>query len=448
MFKLFKRNKQTDETRAMSVAGNFFSFLNSDSPSNYLSIGTVYACIRMISDSVSMTPVKVYSKGKDGRDEMEDSPLHKLLANPQLNTTNFQWMNVMLGQLVGWGNGYSVIEFDGITPKGLIFIPSRNVSIYETYQPEEPYYYRVTLINGKQLKVFPDQMIHFRNITLDGYTGLSPIGLHNSTFDRGFYEGEFATNFMRNGGSMSGIITTEKRLKKEQIDQLKKDFSTAYGGSSNAGKTPVLGDGMKYEQLKPISPADADYVRSKELTKAEIMEIFKVPPPLLGVIDATYNNTEQLALIYQRYTLSPIYTMIEQEMSLKLIPESQRGKTFMQFEIDALLNATAKDKSDVITNLTQKGVITVNEARKKYNLKDIDGMDDIILPLNSAPTDLHREVLTPKEEVVPASAAPEPMKTDDAPGKDDDKLEELQRSFHRLSSELGRLKKDIGNQKP
>lgn len=394
MFNFLKRNnKSPTEKRAMSVSSVAWGFFSGNRPSNYLSIGTVYACIRMLADSVAMTPLNLYRKDENGRDLLEDNPITKLINNPAANVTSFQWMNTMVGQLAGFGNAYSVIEFNGSMPVSLIYIPTQNVSIQETYNRDVPYFYRVTLNDGSQIDVFPDEMIHFRNITADGHTGLSPIELHSTTFDRGFYEGEFATNFMKNGGSMSGIITTPKKLKPEQVKQLKSDFSTAYGGSENAGKTPVLADDMKYTQLKPISPADADYVRSKELTKAEIMEIFKVPPPLLGVVDATYNNTEQLALIYQRYTLSPIYTMIQQEMSLKLLTYTNR---YFEFEIDVLLNATANDKAEVITRLTEKGVITLNEARAKYNLKAIDGLDEVILPLNLAPMDLHKEVLTPQ----------------------------------------------------
>lgn len=398
MFNLFKKKtKEKTEERNISISSVAWGFFSGNTPSNYLRIGTVYACIRMLADSVAMTPLNLYKKDESGRDLLEENPITKLINNPAPNVTRFQWENTMVGQLEGWGNAYSVIEFSGSIPVSLIYIPTQNVSIQETYNLDIPYFYRVTLANGRQIDVFPDEMIHYRNMTVDGHTGLSPIALHTSTFDRGYYEGEFATNFMKNGGSMSGIITTPKKLKAEQVKQLKKDFSTAYGGAENAGKTPVLADDMKYTQLQPISPADADYVRSKELTKAEIMEIFKVPPPLLGVVDATYNNTEQLALIYQRYTLSPIYTMIQQEMSLKLLTDSNM---YFEFEIDVLLNATANDKAEVITRLTEKGVITLNEARAKYNLKSIDGLDEVILPLNLAPMDLHKEVLTPQPIVV------------------------------------------------
>ncbi len=437
MFGIF-RKKDTDNTefRSMTVANTFWNIIGGSKPTSQLSIGTVYACMRMISDSVAMTPLKVYQKGKDGRDELEDSPLAKLLRNPQPNTTSFQWLNAMIGQYSGWGNAYSVIEYENDIPVSLIFIPASSVSIQVTSIKSEPYYYQITMNDHSTINVFPEDMIHYRNITLDGYTGLSPIGLHASTFDRGFYEGEFATNFMKHSGGMSGIITTEKKLKTDQIDQLKKDFNSAYGGAKNAGKTPVLGDGMKYTQLTPIAPADADYVNSKKLTKAEIMEIFKVPPPLLGVIDATYNNTEQLALIYQRYTLSPIYTMIQQEMTLKLVSPSKQGKVHVEFMSDALLNATAKDKAEVITKLTEKGIYTLNEARAKYNLKSKEGLDDVVLPLNLAPLKLHEKVLTP--DPVPDPAPVTKIKEDDPEDE-----ETLARTIHKMQSDIGRMKKQL-----
>ena len=388
----------------------------------------------MIADSVAMTPVKVFKKTNKGREEQSNA-ISKLLKNPAPNVTFYKWQNTMLGQLIGWGNGYSIIEYVGGVATSLIFIPSEKVQIMETGVTLEPYFYRVTLSNNKQIDVFPDEMLHYVNITTNGRDGLSPIELHVSTFDRSYYESQYATNFMKNGNSMSGIITTEKGLKPDQIKQLKEDFSSAFSGAKNAGKTPVLGDGMKYAQLKPISPADADYINSKKLTKSEIMEIFKVPPPLLGVIDATYNNTEQLALIYQRFTLAPVYTMIQQELTLKLIGANK--DTYIEFVPDALLFATAKDKSDVVTNLVQKGIYTPNEGRAIYNKPDIEGGNEIVLPLNSAPIGLHKEVLTPPPPVEPAKE-PEPIEDGD---------DELRAQIQSFKSELGRIKKQLGNGK-
>lgn len=453
MLNIFKRKApDTAEYRSMTVANTFWNAIGFGKPSDHLSIGTVYACIRMISDSIAMTDLTVYEKGEDGRSELDRHPLTKLLRQPQPNVTFYQWANTMTVQLTGWGNAYSVIERDvNSTPVGLIYIPTSNVTVKETKIQQEPFYYEITMKDGSKLNVFPEDMIHWRNISLDGFTGLSPIGVHASTFDRGYYESEYATNFMKNGNSMSGIIFTDKKLKTEQTEQLKKDFSSAYGGAKNAGKTPVLADGLKYEQLKPISPADADYVNSKKLTKGEIMEIFKVPPPLLGIMDATYNNTEQLALIYQRYTLSPIFIMIQQEMSLKLVSSLKQGRIFLAFTTDALLNATAKDKAEVITNLTQKGIMTPNEARRKYNLKDITGLNEVVLPLQSAPLALHKEVLTPAPAVTP-DPAPAVDDGEDQNNQDNRgvtlKVEKLSKLVHRLQSDLGRVKKDLGNSTP
>lgn len=453
MFKfLRKKDPAPFEYRSMSVGSTFWNIFSGTKVQNHISIGTVYACIRMISDSVAMTPLKVYEKGKDGRDELDNNPVSKVLRNPQPNKTFYQWANAMAGQFTGWGNAYSYIERDtNSDPLSLIYIPTSNVTVRETKINSEPYYYEVTLGDGSKLNVFPEDMIHWRNITLDGFTGLSPIGVHASTFDRGYYESEFVKQFMINGGNMSGIITSEKKLKTDQVEQLKKDFSNAYGGAENAGKIPVLSDGLKYDQLKPISPLDADYVNSKKLTKSEIMEIFKVPPPLLGVIDATYNNTEQLALIYQRYTLSPIYTMIEQEMTLKLVSSIKQGKIYLEFMSDALLNATAKDKAEVITKLTEKGIMTLNEGRRKYNLKDLDGLNQVVLPLNSAPLELHEKVLTP----APAPDLPAPAVEDPAPVTDENQnrgvtqdQEQITKMLHKMQSDIGRIKKQLGNSTP
>jgi len=433
MFNFFKKKT---EINAVSVSSTQWNIFFNKQPSNKLAISSVYSCIRMISDSVAMTNINLYKKTDEGREEQESSNLALLLKKPSKYMTYFKWQNCMMVQLSGWGNSFSVIEYDRTGKQiGLIFIPTDNVSIKKTTSTSEPYYYIVVLSNGNTINVFPDEMIHYTNISLDGVTGLSPINLHANTLERSYNNSTSADNFVKNSAAMSGIITTDKKLKPEQITQLKEDFGSKYGGSENAGKIPVLGDGLNFTQLKPISPQDSEYINSSKLTDNQIMQIFKVPPPLLGVVDATYNNTEQLALIYQRYTLSPIYTMIEQELSLKLLSPVSTKNEYFEFNVDVLLNATAADKAEVITKLTEKGIMTLNEARRKYNLKDEDGLNEVVLPLNSAPLSLHEKVLTP----VPP---PEPVQPMEQIIKQEDEIKTL---VHKLQSDIGRIKKDLGN---
>ena len=111
------------------------------------------------------------------------------------------------------------------------------------------------------------------------------------------------------------------------------------------------------------------------------------------------------------------------------------------------INATASDKAEVITKLTEKGVITLNEARRKYNLKDIDGLNEVILPLNLAPMELHEKVLTPAPIIEPIEATVEST-FHPIPEPKGENEEKIQNQIHKLQSELGRVKKLLGNSTP
>jgi HK97 family phage portal protein len=439
-------NKKT-ETRSIvaSPSGGFFDLeWTLGRKRDSLSLPTAYACIRLLANSVSQTEIRDLSKTANGKEHLSNSRLTKLLRNPAPNVTQFQFFSTMMTSLTGRGNAYAyIVRDDNQSPIELIFIPSESVGVFNTDSIDEPYYYRITLNDNSMLKVWPEDMIHLKNITIDGFNGINPIQEHSLTLDSSGKISEYINSFMGNASQISGVIEGEQKVKQETVTQIRENFGKIYGGASNSGKTAVLGDGFKYKQLKPISPLDADYIKSKQINDNDIMRIYGVPPPMIGQMDATYNNTEQLALIFQRQTLQPIFVSIQQELSLKLIPSRYQGVRMLEFTPNPLKMATARDKAETMALLKREGAITPNEVREEYGLIKIDGLDEITLPLNIAPLGLHKEVLIPVE--------PEPMETEvieEDPQMQPEQSEDETRELHKVKSELGRVKKLLANSKP
>lgn len=134
---------------------------------------------------------------------------------------------------------------------------------------------------------------------------------------------------------------------------------------------------MQYTQMKVISPLDADYVANRKMNKSDVSEIFGVPITMLGDVTATYANAESLALIFQRYTINPLYEMVAQELSTKLIPRHNKSKQKLEFVPETLKLASSKERAETVSLLKNTGIITANESREYYGLPKLKGADEL-----------------------------------------------------------------------
>ncbi len=365
------------EERAVTAASIDSIFSSGYSSSTATNITTAYACIRLLSNTVAMTSLKHFETTIRGEEELKTSRLTALLKSPQNNTTYFQWMQNMTNQLITKGNGFSMIIRENGSPIEFIYVPEESVQIYTTLDILNPYYYFVSAY-GQSWKLAPEDMIHFRNITEDGFTGLDPLTLHQITFDAAASINDYNKTYMDNATNVRGIISTDKKLNAKTVEDLQQAFGRKFGGTANSGKTPILSEGMKYEQLKVISPIDTDYIANRGLNKADIAEIYGVPLAMLGTTDSTYSNAEQHALMYQRYTINPMYEMISQELETKLIPRHSKSKQSFAFVPDNLKLASSKEKAETVSLLKNTGIITPNEGREFYGLPKVPGADELV----------------------------------------------------------------------
>lgn len=438
--KLFTRSKDSTEYRSADSWKSIFGLSTTRvGGQNAYKLVTVYSCIRLLADSVAMTELHLFERGKDdNRKRATTHPLLRILREPQENRTFFNWIQDVVGQLQGFGNAYAVIVRNSdFTVKELIFIPSERVSTVVDNTGE--LVYTLQLPNRKSVTLYSEDILHFRNMSFDGNIGISPISYHSNTLQRSYSEADYSKQYYENATQIGGVVSHPNKLGKEAIDQIKSAFSSAYGGTENAGKTAVLAEGMTYTPFSPISPTDADYIQSKKLTDADIANIFRVPVVLLNSTEAsTYANVENLNLHFQMYSLTPIYRSIIQQMNMKLISPAKRDKLSFEFDPESLLTTTSSQKMEALDKGIKGGFITPNEARRKLNLNLIDGLDDTLIPLNMTPISKYDEVMIDKSD----TSKPK-VNSDDTDKEEESKIDTLERQIAKLSSELGRVKKNL-----
>ena len=79
-----------------------------------IQLSTVYACVRVISETIASLPLGIYETVNDGNEKATDHPLYRLLHDePNSEMTSFVFREVMLAHLLLYGNSYSQIIRSG-----------------------------------------------------------------------------------------------------------------------------------------------------------------------------------------------------------------------------------------------------------------------------------------------------------------------------------------------
>ena len=307
-----------------------------------LQVSVVYACVRILAESIAALPLHVYEYKDGGKERAINHPLYFILHDaPNSEMTSFSFREVLMTHLLLHGNCYSLIvrdkagrvrELCPLSPKRMTLERDDNGLIVYKYTPttgESPHLKKSTLIT------FPRQdILHIPALSLNGLIGISPIAAARNAIGITIATEEFGARFFENDARPSGILKHPGTIKNP--DKLRDSWQTAFSGE-NHGKTAVLEEGVEYETIS-IPPDDAQFLDTRKFQIAEIARIFRVPLHLLNDLDrATFNNITQLSLEFVMYTLTPWLVRLEQSFNRSLFTQSERGRFFVKFSVEGLL---------------------------------------------------------------------------------------------------------------
>ena len=198
--------------------------------------------------------------------------------------------------------------------------------------------YTYTTSEGRMVRLDPTDVLHIPGLGFDGVMGYSPIALEKSAVGLSIAAEEYGSKFFGNGAMPSGVLTHPNTIKDPK--RLRESWNAAYGGSANSGKVAILEESMTFT---PISiPNDAaQFLETRKFQVTEICRIFRVPPHMIGDLErATFSNIESQNISFAVHTIRPWLVRIEQAMNRALFPETEKGRFYVQFNLDGLMRAT------------------------------------------------------------------------------------------------------------
>lgn len=375
------RIRDTPKNRTAGSAYSFFLGQSAAGKSvnerSAMQTSAVYACVRVISESVASLPLHLYRYTDDGgKEKAIDHPLYHLLHDePNTEMTAYSFFEVGLTHLLLWGNFYAQIIRNG---KGEVLglyplMPDR-MSVDRDEKGRLYYEYLVTtddapVNKGSTVILQPEEVLHVPGLSFDGLVGYSPIAMAKNAIGLGIAAEEYGSKFYANGAAPSGVLEHPGTLK--DPSKVRESWTRTFGGSSNASKVAVLEEGMKYTPIS-INPSEAQFLDTRKFQVTEICRIFRVPPHMVADLEkSSFSNIEQQSLEYVTYTLRPWITRLEQSMVRRLLTEEEKKKYFIKFNVDGLLRGDYESRMNGYSIGRQNGWMSANDIRELENLDRI-----------------------------------------------------------------------------
>ena len=384
------RDKPTD---AVSSAPTFYFGTSASgkavNPSSAIQVSAVYACVRVIAETIASLPFHVYETTENGSRKAPEHPLYRLIHDePNKEMTSFILRETMLAHLLLYGNAYCQIirtgrdKIDSLYP----LLPDK-MEVDRDAGGLLTYTY--TTSDGKRWRLDPRDVLHIPGLGFDGVMGYSPIALEKSAIGLGIAAEDYGSKFFSNGARPSGILTHPNTVKDPAA--LRASWNAAYGSSSNASRVAVLEEGMTFVPLS-LPNNEAQFLETRKFQVSEICRIFRVPPHMIGDLDrATFSNIEHQSIDFAVHTIRPWLVRIEQAVNRTLFSEKEKGRFYVQFNLDGLMRGDYKSRMEGYAIARQNGWMSANDIRELENMNamsDEEGGNAYLVNGNMIPVNL------------------------------------------------------------
>ncbi|WP_444942721.1 phage portal protein [Microbulbifer sp. ZKSA006] len=354
-------------------------------------VAAVYACVRILSETVAALPFNLYQKTeKNNREVASKHPLQMLLHDlPNEEMTSMDFRTQLMAALQLRGNAFSEVERDragrvhGVWPI--------NPDKVWVGRSEKTKRLSFEIHDGDVRTLTPQRMWRVAGLSTNGIIGLSPITQAREGIGLSLALEEHGARLFSNGAKPGGVLEVEGGLSDKAYDRLRTSWNNRHQGGANAHRVAILEEKTKWKQIS-MTAEDAQFLESRKYQRSEIASIFGVPPHMIADLEkATFSNIEHQSIQFVVYSLLPWLKRIEQSIFRDLLSPSERREYYAEHSVEGLLRGDSKSRSEFYKNLFNAGAISINDMRRLENMNSIEGGDEHWLQLAMAPITQSRE---------------------------------------------------------
>jgi HK97 family phage portal protein len=340
-----------------------------------MKMAAVYACIRLLSQSVAKLPLHVYNNkgGKKIKDERHAvTQLLETRPNPYMTPFDFKMTMEAHRQL--YGNAYAEIQFgrDGY-PKGLWILNPELTEVVTDDKNHGRVWYTTVLPDGQSVKLKYENVLHIKNIGLTGLKGMSPIAVARETIGSQMASQKYVSKFYKNGTTAKGVLSVPGvTLKPEAKKIVREEWEKMNTGMTNANRIAILDSGITYQDLT-MSQADAQFIETQKLNTTDIARIYNVPPHMIADLEhATFSNIEHQSISFVKNTLQPLLVSWEQALNFQLFTPTEQKNYYCKYNVDSELRGDSKSRAEYYEIMERIGAYNIDEIRDKEDLPALE----------------------------------------------------------------------------
>ena len=356
-----------------------------------LQVATVYRCVQVLGGSVAALPLKYMKKAPSGVfREDEGSRLSRLLAiEPDYAYNSFDFWDQAVRQILLCGNAYIVPVWSLVNlgeVERLILCSPGSVS----YDSTSELYTISDIDNGIGGTFGERDVIHLKNLSLDGKNGLSVLSFARMTMSIAGSGDSETLNRFTNGGNVRGLLTNDTSVRGfgEYRDDELKSSAAQLDERFRAGERIVNLPGQAQFQQLSLSSVDMEFLSTRKFSVREICRFFGVPPSYVFDDGATNYKSAELANVdFLSQTLNPLLTKIEKELLRKLVAPHRYHRFRFEFDRKALYATDLAGRADYQTKTIASGVYTINDWRRYENKPEVPEGDRVLVSANLKPLD-------------------------------------------------------------
>ena len=361
-----------------------------------LKIGAVYACVRLLADTISTLPVDTFYREGGARKPFRPKPLW--VENPDIGTAREDFLQQAMVSLLLDGNVFIRIFLSRTDEViSLVVLDPTRVEVRRNPATREIEYV-IDAGTGKTLRA--DEVLHITELRKPGaLRGISRIEEVKQSLGLASALEEFSARFFGQGSVTQGIIEWPGNLTREQAKDLASGFEEGHKGLKRSHRPGVLFGGARFVKTG-VDPNEAQMLESRQFAVEEIARIFRCPLHLLQVSTPgamSYASVEQNAIQFAQYTLRPIISKFETALS-SLLP----GPAFVKFNLDAILRGDIQTRFAAYSTGQLAGFLSVNDIHRLEDMPPAEGGDEYRVPLanvnlaaaNIVETDRKTQMLT------------------------------------------------------
>ncbi len=170
---------------------------------------------------------------------------------------------------------------------------------------------------------------------------------------------------------------SKKRLTDEQYGRLKSEMREQYQGVANARVPLLLEEDIDWKEIGK-SPKDMDWIEGLKFSALQIAQIYNLPPELIGLTSATYQNRKEGRKALYTEVVLPALSRLRDSLNTWLTPRFGDG-LMLDYNRNAI-EALSENQAALWRRVNDSRFLTLNEQRALVGYAAIPGGDVLSQP--------------------------------------------------------------------